>query len=56
MRHATAIETDLLQIQAETLSNRRHGYETGDDTAGKPQSIVAESKRPMPGLLIRFWM
>jgi hypothetical protein len=33
MRRATAIETDLLQIQAE--------YETGDDTGQKPQSVAS---------------
>ena len=32
MRRATAIETDLLQIQAEILSDRRHEYETADDS------------------------
>jgi hypothetical protein len=37
---ATAIETDLLQIQAEILSNRRHEYETGEETEQKPQSVV----------------
>jgi hypothetical protein len=40
MCRATAIETDLLQIQAEILSDRRHEYETGGDTEGKPRSVV----------------
>ena len=40
MRRATAIETDLFQIQAEILSDRRYEYETGDDTEQKPQSVV----------------
>jgi hypothetical protein len=40
MRRATAIETDLLQIQAEILSERRHEYATGDDTEQKPQSVL----------------
>jgi hypothetical protein len=40
MRRATAVETDLLQIQAEILSDRRYEYETGDDSEQKPQSIV----------------
>jgi hypothetical protein len=40
MRRATGIETDLLQIQAEILSDRRYEYETGDDTGQKPQSVV----------------
>jgi hypothetical protein len=40
IRRATAIETDLLQIQAEILSDRRHAYETGDDAEGKPRSVV----------------
>ena len=37
MRRATAVETDLLQIQAEILSDRQYEYETGDDTGQKPQ-------------------
>src|SRR5258707_8686619 len=40
MRRATGIETDLLQIQAEILSDRRYEYETGDDTGQKLQSVV----------------
>ena len=40
MRRATAVETDLFQIQVEILSDRRYEYETGDDTAQKPQSVV----------------
>ena len=40
MRRATAIETDLLQIQAEILSDRRYEYEAGDGSGQKPQSIV----------------
>jgi hypothetical protein len=40
VRRATAIETDLLQIQAEILSDRRHEQETGDETEQKPQSVV----------------
>jgi hypothetical protein len=39
MRRATAIETDLLQIQAEILSDRRPEYETGE-RGGQNQSIV----------------
>ena len=39
MRRATAVETDLFQIQAEILSDRRYEYETGDDTGQKPQSV-----------------
>ena len=38
MRRATAIETDLFQIQAEILSDRRYEYETGDNTGQKPQA------------------
>jgi hypothetical protein len=38
MRRATAIETDLLQIQAEILSDRRD--ESDDETEQKPLSIV----------------
>ena len=40
MRRATAVETDLFQIQAEILSDRRDEYETGDDTGQKPQSVA----------------
>ena len=40
MRRATAVETDLFQIQAEILSDRRYEYETGDDTGQKPQSVA----------------
>jgi hypothetical protein len=40
MRRATAIETDLLAIQAEILSDHRHEYESGDDSGQRPQSIV----------------
>ena len=40
IRRATAIETDLLQIQAEILSDRRHEYETGDNTEQKPKSVA----------------
>jgi hypothetical protein len=40
MRRATAIETDLLQIQAEILSDRRLEYATGDETEQKSQSVV----------------
>ena len=40
MRRATAVETDLFQIQAEILSDRPHEYETGDDTGQKPQSVA----------------
>ena len=40
MRRATAVETDLFQIQAEILSDRRYEYETGDDTEQKPQSVA----------------
>ena len=39
MRRATAVETGLLQIQAEILSDRRYECEAGDDTAQKPQSV-----------------
>jgi hypothetical protein len=40
IRRATGIETDLLQIQAEILSDRRHKYETREETEQKPQSVV----------------
>jgi hypothetical protein len=40
MHRATAVETDLLQVQAEILNDRRHEYETGDDSGQKPQSVV----------------
>src|SRR5712691_2961277 len=40
IRRATAIETDLLQIQAEILSDRRHEQETGDKVEQKPRSVV----------------
>jgi hypothetical protein len=40
MRRATAIETDLLQIQAEILSDRSHEYEAGDDSEQNAGSVV----------------
>ena len=40
MRRATAIETDLFQIQAEILSDRRDEYETDDGPEQKPKSIA----------------
>jgi hypothetical protein len=40
IRRATAIETDLLAIQAEILSDHRNEYETGDDPEHKPQSAL----------------
>ena len=40
IRRATAIETDLLQIQAEILSDRPHKYAIGEDTEQKPQSVL----------------
>ena len=38
-RRATAIETDLFQIQAEILSDRRPECKTGDDSEQKPQTV-----------------
>jgi hypothetical protein len=40
IRRATAIETDLLQIQAEILSDRPHESATSGDTEQKPQSVL----------------
>jgi hypothetical protein len=40
MRRATAIETDLLQIQAEILSDRRYDHKAGDDTGQRPQCVA----------------
>jgi hypothetical protein len=40
IRRATATETDLLQIQAEILSDRPHEYEACHDTEQKPQSVL----------------
>jgi hypothetical protein len=40
IRRATAIETDLLQIQAEILSDRRLELVAGGDTEQEPQSAV----------------
>ena len=40
IRRATATETDLLQIQAEILSDRPHEYEAGHDTEQKPRSVL----------------
>jgi hypothetical protein len=40
MRRATAIETDLLQIQAEILSDHRCDHKTGDEIEQKSQSIA----------------
>jgi hypothetical protein len=40
IRRATAIETDLLQIQAEILSDRRLELVAGGGTEQEPQSVV----------------
>jgi hypothetical protein len=40
IRRATAIETDLLQIQAEILTNRRLELVASDDTEQESQSVV----------------
>jgi hypothetical protein len=40
IRRSTAIETDLLQIQAEILSDRRLELVAGGDTEQEPQSAV----------------
>ena len=40
IRRVTAIETDLLQIQAEILSDRRLELVASDDTEQEPQSVV----------------
>src|SRR2546427_4555107 len=40
IRRATAIETDLLQIQAEILRDRRPASDIGAETEPEPQSIV----------------
>jgi hypothetical protein len=53
IRRATAIETDLLQIQAEILSDRRHEYEPGDDTEQKPRSVVCRVFQPAIGSSLR---
>jgi hypothetical protein len=39
IRRATAIETDLLAIQAEILSDRRPEYKPGDDSEQKPHTV-----------------
>jgi hypothetical protein len=43
MRRATAIETDLLQIQAEILTDRPHEYETGDTEQRSRASFIVFS-------------
>src|SRR5271157_437760 len=40
IRRATAIETDLLQIQAEILDDRRHVLQTGNEAEQKLHSVV----------------
>ena len=40
MRRAIAVETDLFQIQAEILSDRRYEYETDDSPEQKPKSVA----------------
>jgi hypothetical protein len=49
MRRATAIETDLLQIQAEILSDRRYVHKAGGETGQSvpyrvPQRAIAPSQ------------
>jgi hypothetical protein len=49
MRRATAIETDLLQIQAEILSDRQYDHKTGDETGRSvaycvPQRAIVPSQ------------
>jgi hypothetical protein len=45
IRRATAIETDLLQIQAEILSDRRLECATGHDAGPKPRAIGPSLRR-----------
>jgi hypothetical protein len=53
IRRATAIETDLLQIQAEILSDRRLECATGDDAEGKPQGLVCSVSQRAIGPSLR---
>jgi hypothetical protein len=47
IRRATAIETDLLQIQAEILHDRRYALETGSGAEKKVYGIFNRSLRPV---------
>lgn len=53
MRRATAIETDLFQIQAEILSDRRDEYGTDDGPEQKPKSVVYRVLRRALGPSLR---
>jgi transposase len=46
MRRATAIETDLLQIQAEILSDRRYDHKIGDETGRSVAYRVPQANVP----------
>jgi hypothetical protein len=50
IRRATAIETDLLQIQAEIVRERRSTIETASEAEQKLYGIVDRALRPAMGL------
>ena len=49
LRRATAIETALLEIQAEILRNGRHGFELPKESENGPQSVVYRSVQAAVG-------
>jgi hypothetical protein len=53
IRRATAIETDLLAIQAKILSDRPHDYATADDAEQKPQSVFYRALQQAIGPSLR---
>src|SRR5262245_48999184 len=49
LRRATAIETALLEIQAEILRNGRHGFELPTESENGPQSVMYRSVQAAVG-------
>jgi hypothetical protein len=49
LRRATAIETDLLEIQAEVLRNRRNGFELPQEPEHGPQSVMYRALKAAVG-------
>jgi hypothetical protein len=51
LRRATAIETDLLEIQAEASRNRRNGFELPPDSEPGPQSAAVRALKSAVGTI-----
>jgi hypothetical protein len=49
LRRATAIETDLLEIQAELLRDRRNGFEFPPESGHGAQDVVYHTLKPAIG-------